>query len=44
MVHIVVSHMWKHPNANNVILHHQHGSPAGSGLSCQTQLVEAVRN
>ena len=25
MEHIVLSHMWKHLNANDVILHHQHG-------------------
>ena len=42
MEHIVLSHMWKHLNANDVILHHQHGFQ--TGLSCQTQLVEAVRD
>ena len=40
--HIVLSHMWKHLNANDVILHHQHGFQ--TGLSCQTQLVEAFHD
>jgi len=34
--------MWKHINANNIILHHQHGFQAS--FSCQTQLVEAVHD
>ena len=42
MIHIVVSHMWEHLIANNGILHHQRGSPAGAELSSQTQLMEAV--
>ena len=41
MEHIVLS-MWKHLNANYVVLHHQHGFQ--TGLSCQTQLVEAVHD
>ena len=32
--------MWKHLNRNTIILPHQHGFR--SGLSCETQLVEAV--
>ena len=42
MEHIVLSHMWKHLNINNIILPHQHGFR--SGLSCETQLVEAVHD
>ena len=42
MEHIVLSHMWKHLNRNNIILPHQHGFR--SGLSCETQLVEAVHD
>ena len=42
MEHIVLSHMWKHLNRNNIILRHQHGFR--SGLSCETQLVEAVHD
>ena len=38
MEHIVLSHMWKHLNRNNIILPDQHG------LSCETQLVEAVHD
>ena len=40
--HIFLSHMWKHLNANDVILNHQHGFK--TELSCQTQLVEAVHD
>ena len=40
MEHIVLSHMWKHLNRNNIILPDQHGFR--SGLSCETQLVEAA--
>ena len=39
---IVLSHMWKHLNRNNIILPDQHGFR--SGLSCETQLVEAVHD
>ena len=42
MEHIVLSHIWKQLKANDVILHHQHGFQ--TGLSCQTHLVEAVRD
>ena len=42
MEHIVLSHMWKHLNRNNIILPHQHGFR--SGLSCETQLGEAVHD
>ena len=42
MEHIVLSHMWKHLNANDVTLHPQHGFQ--TGLSCQTELVEAVHD
>ena len=40
--HIVLSHMWKHLSANDVILNHQHVFQ--TGLSCQTQLVEAIHD
>jgi hypothetical protein len=39
---VLISHIWKHINANNVIFHHQHESQ--TGISCQTQLMEAVRD
>ena len=42
MEHIVLSHMWKHLNRNNIILPDQHGFR--SGLSCETQLVEAAHD
>ena len=42
MEHIVLSHMWKHLGAYNIILPHQHGFR--SGLSCETQLVKAVHD
>ena len=42
MEHIVLSHVWKHLNRNNIILPHQHGFR--SGLSCETQLAEAVHD
>ena len=42
MEHIVLSHMWKHLNKNNIILPDQHGFR--SGLSCETQLVEAAHD
>ena len=38
----VLSRMSKHLNRNNIILPHQHGFR--SGLSCETQLVEAVHD
>ena len=34
--------MWKHLNRNNIILPDQHGFR--SGLSCETQLVEAAHD
>ena len=38
--HIVLSHTWKHLHEHNIISKVQHGFQ--SGLSCETQLVEAV--
>ena len=40
MEHIVLSHMWRHLKANNIVLQNQHGFQ--SGLSCDTQLIEAT--
>ena len=42
MEHIVLSHTWTHLCASNIIFPHQHGFL--SGLSCETQLVEAVHD
>ena len=42
MEHIVLSHMWKHLGANNIILPHQHRFR--SGRSCEMQLLEAVHD
>ena len=42
MEHIVLSHMWKHLKANDIVLRNQHGFQ--SGLSCETQLIEATHD
>jgi hypothetical protein len=38
--HIIVSKVWEHLNAHNIITSKQHGFR--SGMSCETQLVEAL--
>ena len=40
MEHIIVSNIWKHLHKHDIILHFQHGFQ--SGLSCESQLIEAV--
>ena len=42
MENIILNYLWKHVTANNIILHNQHGFQ--TGLSCKTQLVEAVHD
>ena len=39
---VILYYLWKHPNANNIIFHHQHVFE--TGRSCQTQLVDVVHN
>ena len=42
MEHIIVSNIWKHLHKHDIILHFQHGFQ--SGLSCESQLIEAVHD
>ena len=42
MEHIIVSNIWKHLYKHDIILHFQHGFQ--SGLSCESQLIETVRD